>query len=81
MPIRPNVINDLHDLRFEAHVEHAVSFVEDEIRNALEVGNAPRVRSQQVDHATRSTDDNFRTLLHLCDLVLDRRATVSAYSL
>lgn len=68
-------------LRFEAHVEHPVSFVEDEIRHALKVDEPTRVGRQQFDHATRRTNDYFRTALHVGDVVLERHAAVSARSL
>ena len=81
LAIGPNVVDDLHDLRLETHVEHAVCLVQYEICYALQVGNATRIRSEQVNHASWRADDDFRTLLHLSDLVFDWRTPIRAYSL
>lgn len=39
LAVGPDVVDDFHDLRLKTHVEHAVSFVQDEVRDALEVGD------------------------------------------
>jgi hypothetical protein len=65
-------------LRFETHVEHAVSFVEHEVSHSLKVDEPTRVCRQQLNHSTGSADDDLRTTLHVGDVVLERHATVSA---
>jgi hypothetical protein len=34
LTIWPNLADDFTDLRFETHIEHAISFVKDEVRDA-----------------------------------------------
>ena len=72
LTIRADVVDDLHDLRLEPHVEHSVSLVENEVCDTLEVGDPARIRGQEVNHTSWCTDDDFRTLLHFSNLILDR---------
>lgn len=38
-PVWSDIVHDLHDLGFEAHVEHAVGFVQDQISDPPKVCN------------------------------------------
>lgn len=63
-------------LRLEAHVEHPIGFVEDEVGDSVEVDDASRVGRQELDHAPGSADDEFGSTLHVGDVVLERGSTV-----
>jgi hypothetical protein len=69
------------NLRLETHVEHAVGFVKNEVSHSLKVDEASRVGGQKLNHATGSADDDFRTALHVGDVVLEGHTAVSARSL
>lgn len=55
----PDLIHDLADLRLEAHVQHAVGFVQNQVGAAPQVG-LPRL--QKVNQSTRCGDAD----LHAC---------------
>jgi hypothetical protein len=71
LTIGSDVIDDFHDLGFEAHVEHAVSLVKDDVSDPLQIRYAPRICGQEIDHTTRCADDDFRSFLQFSDLILD----------
>lgn len=39
LSVRSDLTEDLSDLNFETHIEHAISFVQNEIGNTLQVGS------------------------------------------
>ena len=65
LTIGPNLGNDLSDLRLETHVEHAVSLVQDKIRDTTKVG---LLGFQHVDEAAGSGDNDFDTSGKVPDL-------------
>uniref|UniRef100_A0A182IQR0 Uncharacterized protein n=1 Tax=Anopheles atroparvus TaxID=41427 RepID=A0A182IQR0_ANOAO len=56
LSIRAHLLEDLADLRLEAHVQHAVGFVQHEVRDALERRGA---RLEEVDQSARRGDDDL----------------------
>ncbi len=56
LPVWANLRHDLADLRLEAHVEHSVGLVEDEVGHAAEVRSAGL---EEVDEPPRGCDDNL----------------------
>ena len=68
LPVRPDLRADLAQLGLEAHVEHAVGLVEDEVGDALEVGVADL---EVVDEATRRSNYDLHAapqVVHLAGL-------------
>ena len=76
LPIGPNVVEYLGDLRLEAHVEHAVGLVEHHVGDAAQIGDAAVVGRQHVDHAAGRAHDDFAAALELGDLLGDVGAAV-----
>lgn len=56
LTIGPDLGNNLSDLGLETHVKHAVSLVQDEIRDAAKIS---LLSFQHVDKAAWSGNDNF----------------------
>lgn len=76
LAVGADLADDLHDLRLEAHVEHAVCLVQNEIGHPLEVNQPARVGRQELDHSPGRADDDFGSPLHVGDVVLERHAAV-----
>ena len=53
MPVGPAVVDDPHDLGLEAHVEHSVRLVEDDVCDSPQIRHLARVGRQHVDHPSR----------------------------
>ena len=58
LSVGSNEVNDLPDLGFKAHVEHAVRLVQHKVGAALHVGLA---RIKEVNQPARSRYDNVTT--------------------
>mmetsp|Transcript_61841 Transcript_61841/g.161977 ORF Transcript_61841/g.161977 Transcript_61841/m.161977 type:complete len:599 (+) Transcript_61841:267-2063(+) len=56
LPVRPDLGDDLADLRLEAHVQHAVCLVQAEVRHALEIRDACL---QEIQQPPRRGDDDL----------------------
>jgi len=63
LTVGPYVVQDLVDLRLEAHVKHAVGLVQDYVCDAAQVGDAAVVGCEHVDHATGRAHDYFGAAL------------------
>ena len=53
MPVGPAVVDDPHDLGLEAHVEHSVRLVEDDVCDSPQIRHLAGVGRQHVDHPSR----------------------------
>jgi hypothetical protein len=62
-------------LRFETHVQHAISFVKDEVSDTAEVGPAS---FQHVDQTTRGCNADFDTPAQITDLRTLGNTTIDA---
>ena len=71
LTVGTDVVDDLHNLRLKAHVEHTIGFVQDKVCYTLKVRDATRVCSEQVDHAAWCADNNLGAFLHVGNLVFD----------
>ena len=80
LAVRADVVDDAVDLRLEAHVEHAICLIENDVSDTVQVRYAPGVCSEKVDETTRRTDNDLRTTLELSILVFDRRTAVRTNS-
>jgi len=56
LTIRPDLGNDLSDLRLETHVQHTVSLIHDKVRDAAEIS---LLGFQHVDETAGGGNDNF----------------------
>ena len=65
LTIGPNLANDFTNLRFEAHIKHAVGLIQHEVGDAAKVC---LLRLQHVNEATRRSNHNFDTTLEVADL-------------
>lgn len=65
LTVRSDLAYDLTDLGLETHIQHAISFVHDEISDATKVGLASL---EHVDETTRSGNNNLHTTLKVPDL-------------
>lgn len=65
LTVGTDLLQDLADLGFETHVEHAVSLVHDEVGDAAEVGLAS---VNHVDQTTRGGNADLGTSLEITDL-------------
>mmetsp|Transcript_60485 Transcript_60485/g.107841 ORF Transcript_60485/g.107841 Transcript_60485/m.107841 type:complete len:272 (+) Transcript_60485:1263-2078(+) len=72
------VLTDFGHLRPEAHIEHAVRLVKDEVRDTAQARDAPLVGDQHVDHAAGRGADDVGRLLEVRDLLRDRGAAIAA---
>ena len=70
---RGNEVDDLADVGEEAHVEHAVDFVEDEGVHVVEFESAAGV---EVEKASRSSDDDVGTVIQVFHLLAVSHASV-----
>mmetsp|Transcript_57167 Transcript_57167/g.161401 ORF Transcript_57167/g.161401 Transcript_57167/m.161401 type:complete len:363 (-) Transcript_57167:470-1558(-) len=74
--------DDLADVRLEAHVEHAVCLVQDEVRHLVQLDDGAdvvlRLRRGEVDQAARRGEEDVHALLQLPALVALRDAAVDA---
>ena len=61
------------DVGQEAHVEHAVGLVEDQVVDVVEL---ERAAADVVDHAARGADDDLRASLEVVELAAVTRATI-----
>jgi hypothetical protein len=61
LTVRADIVDDSHNLLLETQVEHAVRFVQDEVGTPAEIGDSTLVGAQNINHATRSTHNNFCT--------------------
>jgi hypothetical protein len=68
LTVGPHVAEDAHNLRLEAEVKHAVSFVYDDERDAAQVSHATGVGGKHVNHAARGAHDDIGPSLELCNL-------------
>lgn len=75
LTVRANLSDDLANLGLETHVEHAVSLVEDEVGDALEVGLA---HLEHIDQTARGGDADLDTLGEVADLLALGHTTVDA---
>ena len=65
LAVGANLLDDLPQLRLEAHVEHPVRLIEDE------VSDAPKVRLSRLEHvdqASGGSDDDLASALEVADL-------------
>ena len=76
LPVGPRVANDPVDLWREAHIEHAVGLIEHDVRGAAQVGHAPRVGREHVDHAPGRAHYDLGAALEFGDLGLEIGAAV-----
>ena len=65
LTIGSDLADNLANLRLETHVQHAVSFVHDKIRNPAQVGF---LRLEHVDQSAGGRDHNLDTTLEVADL-------------
>lgn len=75
LSVRTNLRNNLANLRFETHVQHAVSFVKNEVRDTAEVGPAS---FQHVNQTTRGCDADFDTAAQITNLRALGNTTIDA---
>jgi hypothetical protein len=75
LSVRTNLRNDFANLRLETHVQHAVSFVEDEVSDTAEVGPAS---FQHIDQTTRGCNADFDTAAQITDLRALGNTTIDA---
>ena len=75
LPVFGQSFCNLQDIVAEAHVEHAVGFVQDEERDTAEV-NVPQ--AQMTDESARCGNDNVGAALHGAFLLLVADAVVAA---
>jgi hypothetical protein len=75
LSVRTNLRNDLANLRFETHVQHAVSFIKNEVSDTTEVGPAS---FQHVDQTTRGCDADFDTAAQIANLRTLGNTTIDA---
>lgn len=68
-------------LGLEAHIKHAVGFVEHKVGDTLHADDLTAVSGQELDHTTRGADDNLDATLELGNVVFERRAAVQTASL
>lgn len=61
------------NLRFETHVQHAISLIEDEI---LDVGKADAAALNEIDEATRGGGEEVTALLDEAELLIDIGSTI-----
>mmetsp|Transcript_58700 Transcript_58700/g.138349 ORF Transcript_58700/g.138349 Transcript_58700/m.138349 type:complete len:250 (-) Transcript_58700:86-835(-) len=78
LPIWPDLAHNLADLRLEAHVQHPVSLVEHEVRNAPEIR---RPALEEVDETSRRGDDNLDASSQLASLRALGSASIDAREL
>jgi len=62
------LLNDTTDLRFETHVEHAISLIENEV---TDVGERDPSTFHHVDETSRSSREEIATLIHGTELRSD----------
>ncbi|MGA1583803.1 MAG: hypothetical protein ACO4CH_11175, partial [Saprospiraceae bacterium] len=67
------LLDDATDLRLEAHVQHAISLIEDEELDGLH-GNATTLN--EIDETAGSGDEHIATALDLAELIPDVGTTV-----
>ena len=65
LPVRTDLADNLADLGFETHVQHAIRLVHDEVGDTPEVGLA---RLEHIDKPTGGSDDDLDTALEVTDL-------------
>lgn len=65
LTVRADLRNDLANLRLEAHVQHAISFIHDKIGDTAQVGLAG---FKHIDETTWGGDYNFHAALQVADL-------------
>mmetsp|Transcript_9075 Transcript_9075/g.32159 ORF Transcript_9075/g.32159 Transcript_9075/m.32159 type:complete len:491 (-) Transcript_9075:14-1486(-) len=75
LPVGPALAGDLAHLRLETHVQHAVSLVEGQVRNTLEVEVAG---IEEVDQTAWRRNHNLHTVLQILLLGPSRHATIAA---
>lgn len=75
LPIGPNLLDDLANLRLEAHVQHAVRFVQHQIRAAPQIGCAAL---QEINQATGRRDHHLHAALQVAGLRCLRRTAEHA---
>ncbi|KAH3674563.1 hypothetical protein WICPIJ_009521 [Wickerhamomyces pijperi] len=68
-----NLVQDLSDLRFETHIQHSVSFIQDQVSNSSQVG---LTSFQHINQSTWSSDTNFRTSSQVSGLLVLWNTTV-----
>ena len=78
LPVRADVAADARHLGLKAHVEHAVSFVHDQVRHTPQVGDLAVGGDQDVDHAPRGADDHLTPGLQLRYLPASSSTSVRA---
>ena len=74
LPVLRSITEDILDIITESHIEHLISFVQNEHADRVKVkGPAFDV----INHTTRSTDDNLHTAFEGTKLALDRLSAVN----
>src|SRR5271170_820928 len=76
LAIRTNVTDNLHYLGLEPHIELSVCFVENNVRNPLQIDHPPTVCCEQINHPTRCTHHNLGSRFELCNLFFDGWSSV-----
>ena len=77
--VRPAVVDDPHDLRFESHVEQPIGFIQNEIGDPAKVGDSAGVCCQHVDHAAGRADEDLGSALQFGDLLRNASSSVNTH--
>jgi len=75
LTVGTDLFENLLDLRFETHIEHAIGFVHDEVGDTTKVGLAG---FEHVDQTTGGSDNDFGTSLEITNLSSFRYSSVNA---
>ena len=65
LPVGPNLLDYLSDLRLEAHVQHAIRFVEDQVRAPPQIRRPP---FEKIDQPAGGRDDDLDAPLQITRL-------------
>ena len=68
LAVRPDVVDNEIDLGLEAHVKHAISLIEHQVGDSVQVCDLARGGCQDVDHATGRAHDDFAAAFEVRDL-------------
>ncbi|RUS15138.1 hypothetical protein BC937DRAFT_92853 [Endogone sp. FLAS-F59071] len=74
LTIGPNLVYNLANLRFKAHVQHAIGLVEYEVGDTAKIG---LFGLKHVDETARSGNDNLDATLQISNLRAPRHAAVN----
>ncbi|GIX64294.1 serine beta-lactamase mitochondrial, putative [Babesia caballi] len=74
LPVRPDLADDLANLRLETHVEHAIGLVQDQVGDAPQVGD---VGLEEVDEAAGAGEQNLDATPQFIHLLSELRALLT----